>query len=247
MLKEDGAAGTKKRRRDNLSTLLAPLLAYTGFFTLLHVVFLYGISPDYHRAFKLSRAIPAAIMTLMGLAAVFPGIQHWQVAFLYRHDPSASFPDLLMWHGMLVVMGHLLSDFLWMFYGRATRAIIPRRDLLIHHGVCLAAFSYALWKEVGFALCLIALVSELMPVTTGISGWGQHIGRKDVMEVANRIRLAVLIWWRRPLWFLLAALTARTILAQDVQEGFGLAFAIAAVGFTTLIFLDKYWIAKCSA
>jgi hypothetical protein len=225
---------------------LLPLLTYTGVFTLLHIVFLSGVSPDYHRAFKLSRAIPATIMTLMGIAAVFVAIGHWNEAFLYRHDPSALLSDRLMWHGLLIVMGHLLSDYVWMLYGLIGRRIVPRADLIIHHGVCLAAFSYALWKEVGFALCLIALVSELMPVTTGISGWGQHIGRKDIMELANRIRLKVLIWWRRPLWFALAALTARSIFSQQIPEGFGLAFGIAAAGFTTLIFLDKYWIGKCS-
>jgi hypothetical protein len=226
--------------------LLLPLLTYTGVFTLLHIVFLSGVSPDYHRAFKLSRAIPAAIMTMMGIAAACVAIGHWHEAFLYRHHPDSVLSDRLMWHGLLIVMGHLLSDYLWMLYGLVGRRIIPRADLIIHHGVCLAAFSYALWKEVGFALCLIALVSELMPVTTGISGWGQHIGRKDIMELANRIRLAVLIWWRRPLWFGLAALTARSIFSQEIPEGFGLAFGIAAAGFTTLIFLDKYWIGKCS-
>ena len=232
--------------RDNLSDLLLPLLTYTGVFTLLHIVFLGGVSPDYHRAFKLSRAIPAGVMTLIGLAAAVVAWDHWHEAFLYRHHPTELLSDRLMWHGMLIVVGHLLSDFLWMGYGLVARRIVPRNDLILHHSVCLAAFSYALWKEVGFALCLIALVSELMPVTTGISGWGQHIGRKDIMELSNRIRLKVLIWWRRPLWFLLAALTARTILSEEIQDGFGLAFGIAAVGFTTLIFLDKYWIAKCS-
>lgn len=238
--------GPKKERRDNLLALLLPLLTYTGLFTVLHVVFLTGVSPDYHRAFKLSRAIPAAILTTIGLIAAFMAIGHWNEAFLYRHDPSVATGDYFMWHGMLIVMGHLLSDFLWMAYGLVARGIIPRLDLIIHHGICLACFSYALWKEVGFALCLISLVSELMPVTTGISGWGQHIGRKDVMELADRVRLKVLIWWRRPLWFFLAALTARSILSGEIPEGFGLAFSIAVVGFTTLIFLDKYWIAKCS-
>ncbi len=183
---------------------------------------------------------------MIGIAAAVAAIGHWNEAFLYRHDPNTVWSDWLMWHGMLVVMGHLLSDFIWMGYGLVARRIIPRTDLVFHHLVCCAAFSYSLWKEVGFALCLISLVSELMPVTTGISGWGQHIGRKDIMEVANRIRLKVLIWWRRPLWFALAALTARTILSREIPEGFGLAFGIAAVGFTTLIFLDKYWIAKCT-
>lgn len=237
----------KKRIHVNLPVLLTPLLAYTAFFTLLHVLALRGISPDYHRAFKLSRAVPAAIMTMMGLAAVGIALPHWRLAFLYPHHPEDSFGDLLMWHGMLVVTAHLLSDYLWMVYGYWSRRIVPRMDLILHHTVCLMGFSYALWKEIGFAVCLIALVSELMPVTTGISGWGQHIGRKDIMDAANRIRLAVLIWWRRPLWFLLAALTARTILSQEVPAGFGLAFTLAAAGFTTLIFLDKYWIGKCSA
>ena len=226
--------------------MLLPLLTYTSAFLLLHAVFLGSVSPDFHRAFKLSRAIPAAIMSTIGLIVVVVASGHWHQTFLYRHEPRVYLADYLMWHGMLVVMGHLLSDFLWMGYGLAVRHIVPRLDLIIHHSVCLAAFSYALWKEVGFALCLIALVSELMPVTTGISAWGQHIGRKDIMELSDRVRLKVLIWWRRPLWFLLAALTARSILSQEIPEGFGLAFGIAAVGFTTLIFLDKYWIAKCS-
>ncbi len=222
------------------------LLLYTGFFVLLHVWFLAHVNPDYHRAFKLSRGVAAAILTCTGIAAAVVGIQHWDEAYLYRHYPSTSLGDLWMWHGMLVVLSHILSDFVWMIYGRISRQIVPRTDLVIHHLVCLFAFSYALWKDVGFAVCLIALVSELMPVTSGISGWGQHKNRPDIVEKANKARLLVLIWWRRPLWLVMAFLTGRAIVLGHVGDGLGIAFGIAAVGFTTLIFLDKYWIRKCS-
>lgn len=222
------------------------LSLYTAVFVAVHAWFLFGINPDYHRSFKMSRGIAAAILTGIGLAAAVVGIQHWDQAYLYHHDPSSSLGDLWMWHGMLVVSAHLISDFVWMLYGRISRGIIPRADLVIHHGVCLLAFSYALWKDVGFAVCLIALVSELMPVTSGVGGWGQHTNRPDLIEKSNVARLRVLIWWRRPLWFIMAFLTGRAILIGKVEEGLEIAFGIAAVGFTTLIFLDKYWIKKCS-
>lgn len=226
--------------------LLLLLTLYTAFFVAVHAWFLYGINPDYHRAFKLSRGIAAAILTSIGIAAAIVGIQHWDQAYLYRHYPEQSLGDLWMWHGMLVVLAHIVSDFLWMLHGRLTRGIIPRNDLVIHHGVCLLAFCYALWKDVGFAVCLIALVSELMPVTSGLGGWGQHKNRPDLIEKANVARLRVLVWWRRPLWFIMAFLTGRAIFIGKVEDGLEIAFGIAAVGFTTLIFLDKYWIKKCS-
>lgn len=226
--------------------MLYLLLAYTAFFVLVHAWFLGKVTENYHKAFQLSRGIAATILTGIGIAAAVVGIQHWDEAYLYRHDPAASLGDLWMWHGMLVVLSHILSDFVWMLYGRLSRQILPRKDLVIHHVVCLGAFCYALWKDVGFAVCLIALVSEAMPITSGISGWGQHRKRPDIVEKANAARLKVLIWWRRPLWFVMAFLTGRAILTGRVEEGLEIAFGIAAVGFTTLIFLDKYWIKKCS-
>lgn len=222
------------------------LFAYTGFFVLVHTWFLLRVNPNYHRSFQLSRGLAAAVLTAIGLTAAVVGIGHWNEAYLYHHYPQKIAGDWWMWQGVLVVMGHILSDFAWMGYGRMSRGIIPRTDLVIHHLVVLGTFGYALWKDVGFAVCLIALVSELMPVTSGISGWGQHKERPQLVERANKARLWVLIYWRRPLWFIMAFLTGRAILLGNVADGLGIAFGIAAVGFTTLIFLDKYWIKKCS-
>jgi len=226
--------------------MLPPLLAYTGFFLLLHVIAQWAVTRNYHRSFKISRGVAASILTLIGFAALFASLGHWREAFLYPQDPAAGGVDLWMWHGMLIVLGHLLSDFLWMGWGAASAGIRPRFDLVLHHVVAAGAFAYSLSIDIGFSLCLIAMASELMPVSTGIAGWSQHKQDEKLHDWAARTRLMVLVWERRPLWFALAALTARPILMGEVPDGFGVAYAVAAVGFTTLIILDKYWIAKCT-
>jgi hypothetical protein len=225
--------------------MLTPLLLYLAFFTVLHVVAQGAITRHYHRAFKISRGVAAGILTIIGFTALAFSLDHWRDAFLFAQDYRDGGRDFWMWHGLLIVLAHMLSDFVWMAWGFLRERIVPRLDLVLHHAVGVGAFSYALWKEMGYAICLIAMASELMPVSTGIAGWSQHKADRRLHDWASTTRLRVLVWVRRPLWFGLAALTARPILLGEVEEGFVVAYGIAAVGFTTLIFLDKYWIAKC--
>lgn len=221
------------------------LLLYTAFFVVLHVIAQWAITKNYHRAFKISRGVAAAILTLIGFAALFTSLGHWREAFLWHQDPANGGLDWWMWQGVLLVVGHFVSDFLWMAWGLRS-GIRPRADLVLHHAVGLGAFSYALSINIGYSLCLIVMMSELMPVSTGLAGWSQHKKDDKLHAWASRTRLLVLVWQRRPLWLALAALTARPIVMGEVPDGFGVAYGIAAVGFTTLIFLDKYWIAKCT-
>lgn len=224
-----------------MAATLLPLLLYLAGFTALHALALSRVEPVFPRAFKLSRAAAALILTGLGLAALFDAAPHWRAAFLYRHAEGD-----WMRQGVLVVYGHLLADFLWMAVGKRRFGIQPRRDLILHHLLGLAGFGAALWLQVGYALALITMITELLPVTTGLDAWSKRIAAPGLTAAASRARLHVLAWLRLPLWLLLFALVTHAI-ARDHPGALLPAFGVAAGGLAALVALDCYWIRKCLA
>lgn len=221
-----------------MSPVLVALPAFTAAFTALHAV-APRIAPENPRAFALSRGIAAAVLTVLGAAALVDALPMWPVAFLYHHEAGD-----WMRTGLLVVYGHLLSDFLWMGWSRWRHGIVPRKDLIIHHGLGVLAYGYALYVEVGYAIALIAMITELMPVTSGYGALGKALGRPGMVDAAARWRLKVLVGLRLPVWLMLFALVNRAIFAGAVPEGLGPAFAVAYSGLVGLMALDVYWIRK---
>ena len=179
------------------------------------------------------------MLTLLGIAALADAYPHWDKAFLYRHPPGD-----WMRIGLLIVYGHLIADFLWMGWSRWRHAIRPRKDLIIHHGLGLLGYGYALAIDTGYAICLVTMITEVMPVTSGFGALGKTLGRPSMVEAAGRARLQVLTWLRMPVWLALFALVVRVILAGEVPEGLGPAFAVAFCGLLGLMGLDTYWIVK---
>ena len=216
-----------------------PLLAATAFFTLLHMLALVRLEPVYPRAFKLSRGAAALVLTSLGLAALVGGFPHWREAFLYEHAS-----DDWMRLGLIAVYGHLVSDFLWMAWGKWRYAINPRKDLMIHHGLGIVGFGAALYLEIGYAFALLTMITELLPLTTGVNAWGKRIAIPRVVDAADRARLHVLAWLRLPLWIGLLILVAFAMLSGHA-EPLMLAYVVAAGGLVGLIGLDCYWIGKC--
>ncbi|MGB0685384.1 MAG: hypothetical protein ACPGQD_04245, partial [Planctomycetota bacterium] len=115
--------------------MLTPLLLYLAFFTVLHVVAQGAITRHYHRAFKISRGVAAGILTIIGFTALAFSLDHWRDAFLFAQDYRDGGRDFWMWHGLLIVLAHMLSDFLWMAWGKWRYDITPRKDLMLHHGL----------------------------------------------------------------------------------------------------------------
>ena len=216
-----------------------PLLGFITLFVVLHVLAIVRLEPVYGRAFKLSRAGAAFILTLLGAAALVGGFGHWREAFLYHHENGD-----WMRLGVLVVYGHLLADFVWMGVGKLKYGIKPRKDLIIHHGLGVVGFGAALVLEIGYAFALLTMITELLPLTTGVNAWGKRIAADRVVEVADRARLHVLAWLRLPLWCGLLGLVV-VGLVGGVSEGMVVPNVVAGVGLVGLISLDVYWMGKC--
>lgn len=172
-----------------------PLLGTFSFFTFLHILAIVRVEPVFPRAFKLSRGLSAALLTLLGLGAFIDGFPHWDEAFLYHHDRSGDW----MRFGMLAVYGHLLADLAWMVVGKFRFNIQPRLDLILHHLLGVVGFGVALYLRIGYALALLTMITEILPVTTGINAWGKRIAVQGVVDAADRARLHVLAWLRLPL------------------------------------------------
>ena len=221
--------------------MLVALPVFTAAFTALHAL-APRIAPENPRAFALSRGVAAAVLTVLGFAALADALPMWRVAFLYRHEAGD-----WMRLGLQVVYAHLLSDFLWMAWSRWRHGIVPRKDLIIHHGLGVLAYGYALYIEVGYAIALIAMITELMPVTSGYGALGKALGRPGMVDAAARWRLKVLVGLRLPVWLALFALVNRAVFAGDVPDGLGPAFGVAYAGLIGLMTLDVYWIRKSRA
>ena len=222
-----------------MAATLLPRAGYVGFFLLLHVLALARVEPVFPRAFKLSRAAAALVLTALGIAALISAAPHWRTAFLYLHTDGD-----WMRQGLLVVYGHLLADFVWMGVGMRRFKIRPRKDLILHHLLGVVGFGVALWLKVGYAVALITMITELLPVTTGLDAWGKRIAAPGLTAAACRARLHVLAWLRLPLWLLLFAAVLHVLLRGDPGD-LTVAFGVAAAGLASLVALDSYWIHKC--
>jgi hypothetical protein len=216
-----------------------PILGFTALFIFLHMLAMLRVEPGYARAFKLSRGGAALILTLLGISALVGGFAHWREAFLYRH-PEGDW----MRTGLLLVYGHLLADFIWMAVGKYRYGIKPRKDLIIHHGLGMIGFGAALILNIGYAFALLTMITELLPLSTGVNAWGKRIAVTRVVEVADRARLHVLAWLRLPLWISLLVLVVLTLI-QGTEEGMLVAYIVAGTGLVGLISLDVYWMGKC--
>ncbi len=216
-----------------------PLGAAVLFFSILHALTLLRLEPVYPRAFKLSRGAGAAVLTGIGTAALLTGAPHWTEAFLYRQDDGD-----WMRYGMLVVYGHLVADYLWMGFGRLRYGIRPRKDLMIHHGLGMIGFGVALYLRVGYAIALLTMMTEILPVTTGLNAWGKRIASPLLEDGAGRARLHVIAWLRMPLWFTLLLLVSLVVLRGSAGDLLP-AYLVALGGLAGLLSLDFYWIKKC--
>lgn len=184
----------------------------------------------------------ALILTTVGFVGVLSALDHWRTGFLYAHAAD----DILRW-GVALAYGHLLSDFIWMYHGNRSLNIKPRRDLLIHHGLGAVAYAYAMIAEVGYALVMLSLASEIMPCFTGLEAWGKHRDRPATQLLAARARLIVLMIWRIPLWAFALTMLSHTAFTGGMQPGLEFIYKFSIACLTFLLGLDLYWVKKCAA
>ncbi len=215
------------------------MIAATALFVAMHWGAQRWVSTDFGRAFALSRGVAAVVLAAVGIAALADGADRWRTAFIYRQAH-----DDWMRLGVLVVYGHLIADYAWMAVGRFALGAAQRKDLLVHHLLALVALGLALHLEVGYALALIAMITELLPVTSGLKALGKTIESEALTRAAERSHLQVLAWVRMPLWLALLALVL-SVLLGDRGGDLAWAFIVAGCGLVMLITLDSYWIWEC--
>lgn len=221
--------------------MLFTLPAFTAGFLAIHIAAT-RIAPENPRAFAISRAAAAALLTVLGMFALVDALPMWETAFLYRHEP-----DDWMRLGLTAIFAHMLSDFVWIAWSRWRFGIVPRKDLVIHHGLGLIVYGTALAIEIGYAFALITMITEVMPVTSGYGAIGKVVGRPEMVESSARWRLRVLIFLRFPVWLALFALICRVLILGLVPDGLMPAFIIAFCALIAVMGLDRYWVGKSRA
>ena len=140
--------------------------------------------------------------------------------------------------------GHFVADFLWLAYGAAAYGSRPRVDLIVHHllGMVVSFASYRL--GIGYAMICVGLISELMPVTTGLHAWGQMRNDGRLENLAARLRLGVLVGLRLPMWIFVLGMVLREMWTAPRPE-IDSVYPVAVVTALALIALDLYWSRLC--
>ncbi len=224
------------------AVMLLWILVATVVFTLAHAWVLGAIEPKYPRAFKISRGFAALVLTALGIVGLIDSADSWRTGFLAVHDS----PDWRL-AAVSIAYGHLISDYIWMIYGRARHQIRPRTDLILHHGLALVGYGYAMALEIGYGVVLLTMASELMPCSTAIEAWGKLRDRDRLQRWAAKGRFYVLLLGRIPMWLFALTMFIRTVVAGEVPEGLGFVYQIAISGMSALLALDLYWLRKCLA
>jgi hypothetical protein len=214
----------------------------TAFFLLFHLWIerrTRRVGVPFHVALKISRGIASVFLVLVGFSTLFAYWEEWRLLFL-EVDPARWVPLRLV----LFITGHLVADMIWLAWGLWGRGSRPRQDLVVHHVVGLAACGAALHYELGYLLVAIAMTTELMPVATGLGGWGKARDDLHLEEWAARLSLAALFLWRIPFWLFILWMTVSGRVAAALPGLPGpIAYIILAVA-SALVLMDAFWSRK---
>ena len=222
----------------DFSVLAGATVGFLG----LHVVFLARWASSWSRAFQLSRGVAAGLLTFLGCLAFADSLPRWQEAFLWREEGQTWLRPAL-----LVVCGHLWADLIWMAWSRRRHGVALRPDLLIHHFLGLTAYGLALFLGLGHAIAMVAMMTEIMPVTTGLHAWARNCGKEKLQLRLARARLRLLAWFRMPFW---ASLLLLLLFAPEggIHSEDPLLRVVGVLGLVcllSLLGLDRYWVRKC--
>jgi hypothetical protein len=213
----------------------------TLFFLLLHaLVARQTRGQAFHVQLKLSRGLASVCLTAIGFYALSQWWAMWPQAFLDRHQPGSE-PYVLV----AIVSGHFIADVGLLLWGWWLRDSSPRKDLIAHHALGLAACAVVFYYDFGHALFAVALTGEMMPVTSGVAALAPLLGRPSLERVATQLRLAVLSLWRLPCWALVITLLLLRMAQGEPDSLMALAQRIALVSFAVVVTLDVYWVRQC--
>lgn len=217
--------------------------AATVFFLFLHAA-VARLSPGqaFHVQLRLSRGVAAIILTGIGVYALARWWQDWPRAFL-AHDARGS----AAWQLICFVFGHFVADFLLLSWGLLWRGSAPRKDLLAHHTLGIFGCAIVFGFEVGHRLFAIALITELMPVSSGVAALAPLLRRPGLERVANQLRLVILCGMRLPLWAFLTAAVLWRIAQGEPDALIAFAQRVTLVCMAVVTCLDFYWVRLCLA
>lgn len=216
-------------------TAAAGVLASTVLFLSIHLAFHIPGRFSFAVALKLSRGIAAILLVATGAAALATQFPRWPALFLVApgEDP--------MLFAVCFVFGHLLADFLWLGYGGFVLRKRQRIDLVLHHVLGVAACAAALYLEMAYTLIGVVLLSELLPVTSGLVGCAHVRSDTRLERRAFVLGLGVLLGCRLPLWAILIAVASWNLRTGSYLTETQPVYVLALVALPLVAMFDVYW------
>lgn len=210
-------------------------LATTTGFLLIHLAVARWARQPFTRNLKLSRGVAAAVLVATGALSLYRWWPWWSAGFL------APQPHLAEAWPVGVLAGHLAADLLWLAGGRLLLASRTARDLVLHHLLGLGACAVAVAFRAGYALVGVVLLSEGLPVLTGVGAWARMRGLPALERWVLRASLGFLVAFRIPLWLFLAATFAATLAAPSPPVVHRAVAPVAFPFLALIVVLDLYW------
>lgn len=191
---------------------------------------------SFRRTLRLSRGLAAAVLVATGVASI---VHWWDLApqgFVAVH------PDLADAWPVAIFLGHLLADLLWFAGGRLALGARTARDLVLHHLLGVAACGAALWLEAGYATLGVVLVTELLPVQTGLGALARAWKLQNVEHWVLRTSLATVLLVRIPLWLALGISFTFSWLAPGSPAILHTVAPCFLGGLALVLPLDLFWV-----
>jgi hypothetical protein len=210
------------------------LLATAAFF-LLHLAVARWSNRSFTRNLKLSRGVAAAVLVATGAASLAYWWALWPQGFLVVHESRAE-----AW-AVEILAGHLLADLFWLGAGRVLHDSRAARDLVLHHLLGLVACATAWGFCAGYALVGVVLLTEVLPVLTGVGAWARNRRNQALEHGVLWASLAAVALFRIPLWIFLGVTFAHLLLSGAAAP---IHHTVAPIFFPALLFvlvLDLYW------
>lgn len=216
--------------------ILSITLAATVGFLAVHWAVARRVGRSFKRNLKLSRGIAAAILVTTGAVSAVRWWPLWDRTFLTVHgDPWDAWP-------VAVFAGHLVADLLWILGGRVFVDSRVARDLVIHHLLGIAVCIAAVGLRAGYAVLGVVLLSEVLPVLTGLAALARTWRLENVEHGVLRASLGMVVGFRLPLWLFLGATYTAVVLGTGSPSIHRTVAPIVFPGLALVIALDLYWV-----
>jgi len=218
-----------------LHFLLASLAATVAFLGI-HFVVARTSGQPFRRSLKLSRGIAAVVLVTTGAVTLVRWWPLWSQAFIAVHTEAAE-----TWP-VAVFAGHLTADLVWIVGGRVFLDARAARDLVIHHLLGIAACVAAVAFGAGYALIGVVLLSEVLPVLTGLGALARTWHLENLEHWVLRSSLAAILALRIPLWFFIGGALVSALATGTAGPILHAVAPLAIPGLLLVLALDCYWI-----